>query len=314
MDGLTSPPVELRHVSVACYKSLSQRLHLAHVFGWAGACDMREEEGEAVSWSLNAVPIPLTCRAEEGEVWEKGLMEGGGLKSGKEYKVAADVGDPNLRNAALFQQQTFAAPYHDYTAPSWEYSTMEKDDSCSTRDKGKEMWMSCKQLGRGGPFCSDGSSFLGGFSWPQRSYTCSFCKREFKSAQALGGHMNVHRREKARLREYSPPPPPFGPRPVLNPNPNPNLGRSSPIPNLNMPPPLNAAESDCLEAVPAVICKPPLVRLTPSSAPTAMGEDLKAMDEPVLKSRRLAVNLDLEIGFFGDHGEGLDLELRLGYT
>lgn len=37
-------------------------------------------------------------------------------------------------------------------------------------------------------------------SWPARNYACSFCKREFRSAQALGGHMNVHRRDRARLR------------------------------------------------------------------------------------------------------------------
>ncbi|KAM7264675.1 hypothetical protein ACFE04_002358 [Oxalis oulophora] len=36
--------------------------------------------------------------------------------------------------------------------------------------------------------------------WPPRSYDCSFCKREFNSAQALGGHMNVHRRDRARLK------------------------------------------------------------------------------------------------------------------
>ncbi|EPS64097.1 hypothetical protein M569_10685, partial [Genlisea aurea] len=43
-----------------------------------------------------------------------------------------------------------------------------------------------------------------GFSWPQRNYKCSFCKKEFKSAQALGGHMNVHRRDRARMRISSP--------------------------------------------------------------------------------------------------------------
>ncbi|KAG5588088.1 hypothetical protein H5410_048522 [Solanum commersonii] len=32
-----------------------------------------------------------------------------------------------------------------------------------------------------------GGDLVGGFLWPPRSYTCSFCKREFKSAQALGG-------------------------------------------------------------------------------------------------------------------------------
>ncbi|KAG5055359.1 hypothetical protein JHK85_007869 [Glycine max] len=42
-------------------------------------------------------------------------------------------------------------------------------------------------------------------SWPTRNYACSFCKREFKSAQALGGHMNVHRRDRARLRSCLPP-------------------------------------------------------------------------------------------------------------
>lgn len=37
-----------------------------------------------------------------------------------------------------------------------------------------------------------------GFSWPQRNYNCNFCQKEFKSAQALGGHMNVHRRDRAK--------------------------------------------------------------------------------------------------------------------
>lgn len=40
-----------------------------------------------------------------------------------------------------------------------------------------------------------------GSMWPPRSYTCSFCRREFRSAQALGGHMNVHRRDRARLKQ-----------------------------------------------------------------------------------------------------------------
>ncbi|KAJ3683947.1 hypothetical protein LUZ61_013111 [Rhynchospora tenuis] len=40
--------------------------------------------------------------------------------------------------------------------------------------------------------------------WPPRSYSCAFCHREFRSAQALGGHMNVHRRDRARLRQQQP--------------------------------------------------------------------------------------------------------------
>ncbi|KAI4372971.1 hypothetical protein MLD38_011148 [Melastoma candidum] len=39
-----------------------------------------------------------------------------------------------------------------------------------------------------------------GSVWPPRSYSCSFCSRVFRSAQALGGHMNVHRRDRARLK------------------------------------------------------------------------------------------------------------------
>ncbi|XP_028106671.1 transcriptional regulator TAC1-like [Camellia sinensis] len=36
-----------------------------------------------------------------------------------------------------------------------------------------------------------------------RSYTCTFCKRGFSNAQALGGHMNIHRKDRAILKEYS---------------------------------------------------------------------------------------------------------------
>ncbi|KAJ9180688.1 hypothetical protein P3X46_008901 [Hevea brasiliensis] len=36
-----------------------------------------------------------------------------------------------------------------------------------------------------------------------RSYICSFCKKGFSNAQALGGHMNIHRKDRAKLREAS---------------------------------------------------------------------------------------------------------------
>ncbi|KAL0309898.1 UNVERIFIED_CONTAM: Transcriptional regulator TAC1 [Sesamum radiatum] len=36
-----------------------------------------------------------------------------------------------------------------------------------------------------------------------KSYRCSFCKRGFSNAQALGGHMNIHRKDRAKLREFS---------------------------------------------------------------------------------------------------------------
>lgn len=52
-------------------------------------------------------------------------------------------------------------------------------------------------------FAEDAAGTLGGCVWPPRSYSCTFCRREFKSAQALGGHMNVHRRDRARLKQSS---------------------------------------------------------------------------------------------------------------
>ncbi|KAK1267443.1 Transcriptional regulator TAC1 [Acorus gramineus] len=34
-----------------------------------------------------------------------------------------------------------------------------------------------------------------------RYYECIFCKRGFSTAQALGGHMNIHRRHRAEIRQ-----------------------------------------------------------------------------------------------------------------
>uniref|UniRef100_A0A803PND6 C2H2-type domain-containing protein n=1 Tax=Cannabis sativa TaxID=3483 RepID=A0A803PND6_CANSA len=53
-------------------------------------------------------------------------------------------------------------------------------------------------------FAEDTGNVMG-TTWPPRSYTCAFCRREFRSAQALGGHMNVHRRDRARLHQVLPP-------------------------------------------------------------------------------------------------------------
>ncbi|KAK2972979.1 hypothetical protein RJ640_022036 [Escallonia rubra] len=36
-----------------------------------------------------------------------------------------------------------------------------------------------------------------------RSYECTFCKRGFTNAQALGGHMNIHRKDKAKAKRQS---------------------------------------------------------------------------------------------------------------
>ncbi|XP_043694617.1 transcriptional regulator SUPERMAN-like [Telopea speciosissima] len=38
-----------------------------------------------------------------------------------------------------------------------------------------------------------------------RSYGCVFCKRGFTTAQALGGHMNIHRRDRAKTKQIEAP-------------------------------------------------------------------------------------------------------------
>ncbi|KAI6707513.1 hypothetical protein NL676_010475 [Syzygium grande] len=70
--------------------------------------------------------------------------------------------------------------------PSWMWNanqTQEEDDSWEVK-----------------AFAEDTGNMMGA-TWPPRSYTCTFCRREFRSAQALGGHMNVHRRDRAKLHQ-----------------------------------------------------------------------------------------------------------------
>lgn len=39
----------------------------------------------------------------------------------------------------------------------------------------------------------------------RRSYECTFCRRGFTNAQALGGHMNIHRKDRAKAKQNSTP-------------------------------------------------------------------------------------------------------------
>ncbi|KAL6534309.1 hypothetical protein OROHE_013234 [Orobanche hederae] len=81
----------------------------------------------------------------------------------------------NTRNPVrIFIITVFLAPMNTYGGDSWEEKAFAEDAAGRT---------------------------IGGCVWPPRSYSCSFCRREFRSAQALGGHMNVHRRDRARLKQ-----------------------------------------------------------------------------------------------------------------
>ncbi|XP_051129881.1 zinc finger protein 11-like [Andrographis paniculata] len=130
-------------------------------------------------------------------------------------------------------------------------------------------------------------NLMGGCTWPPRSYTCNFCRREFRSAQALGGHMNVHRRDRARLHHAAAP----EPRPLL------------------LRPPASAANSLCLRLYPIPDRRSSAAMLTPNPSPE-FPKTIKtpaAADPSAVNSRDNNNNADNSAAM-----EELDLELRLG--
>ncbi|ESQ47528.1 hypothetical protein EUTSA_v10021992mg [Eutrema salsugineum] len=166
--------------------------------------------------------------------------------------------------------------------------------------------------------------YLLGFSWPPRSYTCSFCKREFRSAQALGGHMNVHRRDRARLRlqqsssSSSTPSPPY---------PNPNYSYSSmatsPTPPLTLFPTVSPPSSPGYRSCLARSLSPKSKHLPENSCETMKPYLVVEAEEAKRLSKKDAckfskngefISLDLEIGLINESEEDLDLELRLGFA
>ncbi|XP_010672344.1 transcriptional regulator SUPERMAN-like [Beta vulgaris subsp. vulgaris] len=179
--------------------------------------------------------------------------------------------------------------------------------------------------------------------WPPRSYTCSFCKREFRSAQALGGHMNVHRRDRAQLRQLSLITPNSTPINTINlnlpPNPYHMLFSPPPLKPANIQPLRTSSSSSALRpSSPLVVeasspsdlitkqqfeCYKRLNNLE-KAPPSSYGEQnysniggfgLKSKEG--LNKRREFFRLDLEMNLnVADcvFKEDLDLELRLGYN
>lgn len=186
-------------------------------------------------------------------------------------------------------------------------------EECNNNDHFRESW-NCRSSGSHDAN-EDGK---GGFSSP-RSYTCSFCKREFRSAQALGGHMNVHRRDRARLR-WSPLRHDQDNVPNLNLTSDPHL---SVLPSASLSTRLPA--STC--AFPSLASSPFSSLSSPSSASPSQElmnlaqstgvEECSGVNQEdeckVLKKAQYSVRLDLNIGLLSD-SEDLDLELRLGYS
>lgn len=135
-------------------------------------------------------------------------------------------------------------------------------------------------------------NYLCGIPWPPRTYSCSFCKREFRSAQALGGHMNVHRRDRARLRQSSPVED-FYEYPVLSLSSNPVL---SPSPNLKANPIAASSTSPSLFTTDCSSTSRPTVPSLFSPASDCLNE-VKAADQNLpgtLRSRTMESKLKPE--------------------
>lgn len=143
--------------------------------------------------------------------------------------------------------------------------------------------------------------FINGISWPPRSYTCNFCKREFRSAQALGGHMNVHRRDRALL--YSPP--------VDGQFTNLNLNlHHNPNPNPNLP-----SRDDVVAFGLSFDRKASDLKLTPAAELATMIPNVFERAHWNNKSEKF-VGLDIEMISTNTESKkkDIDLELRLGYS
>ncbi|XP_031099178.1 transcriptional regulator SUPERMAN-like [Ipomoea triloba] len=101
--------------------------------------------------------------------------------------MAAHLGLASLSHSQL---QNFAQSHHTPAPPPDSASTaMWNPRNTAAKEEEEEDSWEIKA------FEEDTSNA----TWPPRCYPCTFCRREFRSAQALGGHMNVHRRERARL-------------------------------------------------------------------------------------------------------------------
>ncbi|KAK9931054.1 hypothetical protein M0R45_018350 [Rubus argutus] len=152
----------------------------------------------------------------------------------------------------------------------------------------------------------DDEDYMNGYPWPPRSYTCSFCKREFKSAQALGGHMNVHRKDRARLR--SSPPTDF----IGQQLPTCSLPSWISPPSHSPPPTFSSPSYTChsenMKWVVGGTLFGPSLNLETLDLSTQMTINAKSQEDGCMR-------LDLEIGVLGGHSkDDIDLELRLGYS
>ncbi|XP_022949591.1 transcriptional regulator SUPERMAN-like [Cucurbita moschata] len=121
----------------------------------------------------------------------------------------------------------------------------------------------------------------------KRPYECTFCKRGFTNAQALGGHMNIHRKDRAKAKRRT----------------------SSSHSNHQIFPHLSSQPTAPL---------PPSYRMYFDTTAAAMAANSpihqqrsESVNEELLLGANLSLQIDQNRGVWKN--EELDLELRLGH-
>ncbi|KAL6548325.1 hypothetical protein OROGR_008746 [Orobanche gracilis] len=265
---------------------------------------------------LNPLSLPLSLSLSTFRVRKLNKMERNSLCS-----TLKQEGISNSANSIM---------NYKFKGSTWDFGNDRRQNSAGNRKEGDLM--------------------AAGFSWPPRSYICSFCRREFRSAQALGGHMNVHRRDRAILR-LSPSTRDYNndiiniiggnknaggghfPTVNLNLDPNPSLNSNPNLPSRftkfprftsALPPIFGETKRFDVEDAPVPVRNINSGMLTADLIETkgrkGLFGDEKFDSFGVKKGREIFkkgdqfIRLDLEIGLFSQSDEELDLELRLGYT
>ncbi|WOL07065.1 transcriptional regulator SUPERMAN-like [Canna indica] len=138
----------------------------------------------------------------------------------------------------------------------------------------------------------------------QSYYECVFCKRGLSTAQALGGHMNVHRKDRAKLQQ-------------------PLTTMASTMPLFNTNPGDDHSSCTTYLSLHASWFGPQNMGTAAHEDPVSLGrpqDQLKLSGEDLELSLSLSLHVDGGTDFLDGgvkeqkvEGEVLDLELRLGY-
>ncbi|RVX22334.1 Transcriptional regulator TAC1 [Vitis vinifera] len=109
----------------------------------------------------------------------------------------------NFPSPSCFQPRVILCPSNSNIPSATEglFFPAIRSANCRTSPPGMEFWKN------GGSETSseenDRPEKVKGERGGRRSYECTYCKRGFTNAQALGGHMNIHRKDRAKTKQVT---------------------------------------------------------------------------------------------------------------